>query len=125
MRFCIEHHYTDGDVGVSYLDEFLDDAAIPDEVINDWFVQPADESGAKPSHIVIRPDTPEGQRVSDLLMNAANARLIAAASNLLRALIALHSVHRAFSNSCDWGMLDDVARAAAESAIAEALGEQL
>jgi hypothetical protein len=54
----------------------------------------------------------------------ANARLIAAAPDLLAALQALHACHRGFSSSPDWGALDDEARAAAESAIAKATGEE-
>jgi|APGre2960657404_1045060.scaffolds.fasta_scaffold224037_2 hypothetical protein len=51
---------------------------------------------------------------------AANARLIAAAPDMLAALKALHAAHRAFSGSEDWGVYDDEARAAAEAAIAKA-----
>jgi hypothetical protein len=53
----------------------------------------------------------------------ADARLIAAAPDLLATLQALHACHRGFSSSPDWGALDDEARAAAESAIAKATGE--
>lgn len=51
---------------------------------------------------------------------AANARLIAAAPDMLAALKALHAAHRAFSGSEDWGVYDDEAREAAEAAIAKA-----
>lgn len=54
---------------------------------------------------------------------AANARLIAAAPDMLAALKAIHAAHRAFSASEDWGVYDDEARAAAEAAIAKAKGE--
>lgn len=53
-------------------------------------------------------------------MTIANARLIAAAPDMLAALKALHVCHRAFSGSQNWGMLDDEARTAAEAAIAKA-----
>jgi len=53
----------------------------------------------------------------------ANARLIAAAPDLLAALKAMHACHRAFSNAENWTALDDDARAAAESAINKATGE--
>lgn len=58
--------------------------------------------------------TPEGK---------ANARLIAAAPDLLAALESLHAVHRAFSSADNWTSFDDDARAAAEAAIAKARGE--
>jgi hypothetical protein len=51
--------------------------------------------------------------------DAFNARLIRGAPNLLAALKALHACHRAFSCHDDWGVLDDEARAAAETAIAQ------
>lgn len=54
---------------------------------------------------------------------ADNARLIAAAPDLLAALKAMHACHRAFSNAENWTALDDDARAAAESAINKATGE--
>lgn len=47
----------------------------------------------------------------------ANARLIAAAPDLLRALKALHACHRAFSGNDNWTTLDDEARIEAEAAI--------
>jgi hypothetical protein len=55
-------------------------------------------------------------------MCQANARLIAAAPELLAALRALHAAHRGFRISDVWGVLDDEARAAAEAAIAKAEG---
>jgi hypothetical protein len=54
----------------------------------------------------------------------ANARLIAAAPDLLAALKAIHSCHRAFSGADNWTLLDDEVRDIAERAIAKALGEQ-
>ena len=54
--------------------------------------------------------------------DAANARLIAAAPEMLAALKALHACHRAFSGSDAWTILDDEARAAAEATIAKAEG---
>lgn len=53
----------------------------------------------------------------------ANARLIAAAPDLLEALIALHACHRGFSGSENWTALDDEAREFAEAAIAKATGD--
>ena len=53
----------------------------------------------------------------------ANARLIAAAPDLLAALKAIHACHRAFSNTENWTALDDEARSAAESAINKATVE--
>ncbi len=53
----------------------------------------------------------------------ANALLMASAPDLLAALEALHSVHRAFSSNDNWTSLDDDARAFAESAIARARGQ--
>ena len=53
----------------------------------------------------------------------ADARLIAAAPDLLAALEALHACHRAFSGNDNWTMLDDEARALAENAIAKAKGQ--
>ena len=50
----------------------------------------------------------------------ANARLIAAAPEMLAALKALHACHRAFSGSDAWTILDDEARAAAEAKIGRA-----
>lgn len=52
----------------------------------------------------------------------ADARLFAAAPELLAALEALHACHRAFSGNENWTMLDDEARALAEAAIAKAKG---
>lgn len=53
----------------------------------------------------------------------ANAALIAAAPDLLEALKALHSCHRAFSNDPEmWTALDDDARKQAEAAIEKAEG---
>ena len=53
---------------------------------------------------------------------AANARLIAAAPELLAALKAMHACHRGFSGNENWTTLDDDARTFAESAIAKAKG---
>lgn len=53
----------------------------------------------------------------------ANAQLIASAPELLSALKALHSCHRAFSESESWTTLDDGARELAEAAIAKAEGK--
>ena len=62
---------------------------------------------------------------SDLptITRAANARLIAAAPDLLAALEAMHACHRAFSSSESWTALDDEARLLAEKAITKAKGE--
>lgn len=53
---------------------------------------------------------------------ANDAALISAAPDLLSALKALHSCHRAFSGSESWTTLDDEARGFAETAIAKAEG---
>lgn len=52
-----------------------------------------------------------------------DARLIAAAPELMDALEAMHACHRAFSDNENWTALDDEARALAEAAIAKAKGE--
>jgi hypothetical protein len=72
---------------------------------------------------VYEPDSAETIAVFDCEPSEEDARLIAAAPDLLAALIAMHQVHRAFSSSPDWTSLDDDARLLAESAIAKAKGE--
>lgn len=59
---------------------------------------------------------------ADYRFAEANAQLIASAPELLSALKALHSCHRAFSESESWTTLDDGARELAEAAIAKAEG---
>lgn len=65
----------------------------------------------------------DGLIPTELATQEANARLIAAAPELLAALIALHSCHRAFSNSENWTIFDDEIRLLAENAINKAKGE--
>jgi hypothetical protein len=54
--------------------------------------------------------------------DAFNARLIRGAPELLRALRALHAVHRGFRASDLWGVLADEAREAAEAILAQIEG---
>jgi hypothetical protein len=52
-----------------------------------------------------------------LINQEANARLIAAAPQLLNALKELHAHHRGFSSTEEWTIQDDEARELAEEAI--------
>ena len=81
-----------------------------------WFASGTDVKPLGDRPFICWTGTPE----RDLSEAQANARLIAAAPDMLAALKALHAAHRAFSGSEDWGVYDDEARAAAEAAIAKA-----
>jgi hypothetical protein len=71
----------------------------------------------------LRVCNPRTNKTTAITWNESDARLIAAAPDLLAALKAMHACHRAFSNAENWTALDDDARAAAESAINKATGE--
>lgn len=68
----------------------------------------------------------DNKRIASVWRNAGkpqDARLIAAAPDMLKALEALHACHRAFSDNENWTILDDEARNLAETAIAKAKGQ--
>lgn len=71
----------------------------------------------------LRVCNPRINKTTALTWDESDARLIAAAPELLAALKAIHACHRAFSNTENWTALDDEARSAAESAINKATGE--
>lgn len=67
--------------------------------------------------------TATGETIIATGMEQENARVASAAPDLLEALIALHSCHRAFSDSENWTVFDDEVRLLAENAIAKAKGK--
>lgn len=70
-RLCIEHHYTDGYFGITYLDEFDGEEGFLDENIAEWFESSSlDDPNSKPSHLVIRRTDKAGRALSNTLARA-------------------------------------------------------
>ena len=104
-ELAVEFHYTDGDVGVYSVEPGSPDAGL----WGLWGQFPPRVTGSAPSHIVLRPNTDEGQRTSSRLY-AANKALRAC-----ELLVEAYKTGEANGGSVDWSEVDlawEVAREA-------------
>ena len=95
-ELAVEFHYTDGDVGVYSVETGSPDAGL----WGLWGQFPPRVTGSAPSHIVLRPNTDEGQRTSSRLY-AANKALRAC-----ELLVEAYKTGEANGGSVDWSDVD-------------------
>ena len=95
-ELVVEFHYTDGDVGVYSVEPGSPDAGL----WGLWGQFPPLVTGSAPSHIVLRPNTDEGQRTSSRLY-AANKALRAC-----ELLVEAYKTGEANGGSVDWSDVD-------------------
>jgi hypothetical protein len=95
-ELAVEFHYTDGDVGVYSVEPGSPDAGL----WGLWGQFPPRVTGSAPSHIVLRPNTDEGQRTSSRLY-AANKALRAC-----ELLVEAYKTGEANGGSVDWSDVD-------------------
>ena len=104
-ELVVEFHYTDGDVGVYSVEPGSPDTGL----WGLWGQFPPLVTGSAPSHIVLRPNTDEGQRTS--------SRLYAANKALLACQLLANAYKQGEDNggSVDWSDVDEAFEAAVEA----------